>query len=68
MLIIEVRLREAFSDSPYVSYAKLACMKWVGEQVGAYALEIGRLAGIAGFSGEELDRVLKLTFVGFLVK
>ena len=60
---IEARLKEAFTDGPFVAYGKIARMKWTGEPVDVYANEIRRLAGLAGFSGEELNRLVKLTFV-----
>lgn len=60
---IEARLKEAFTDSPFVAYGKVVRLKWAGEPVDVYANEIKRLAGLAGFSGEGLDRLVKLTFV-----
>ena len=38
-------------------------MKWTGEPVDVYANEVRRLAGLAGFSGDGLERIVKLTFV-----
>ena len=63
---IEARLKEAFSDSAFVAYGKLMHVKWVGEQVDVFANEIRRLAGLAGFTGESLERIVKLTFVNGL--
>lgn len=60
---IEARLKEAFTDGPFVAYRKLVQVKWTGEQVDVYANEIRRLAGLAGFTGESLERLVKLTFV-----
>ena len=60
---IEARLKEAFTDGPFEAYGKLVRMKWAGEPVDVYANEIKRLAGLAGFFGEGLDRIIKLTFV-----
>ncbi|KAG1683689.1 putative uncharacterized transposon-derived protein F52C9.6 [Nymphon striatum] len=52
---IEQRLKEAFTDGPFVAYGKLCKVKWTGEQVDVYANGIRRLAGLAGFSGELID-------------
>lgn len=60
---VEARLMEAFTDGPFVAYGKLVYMRWTGEQVDVYANEIRRLAGLAGFKGEDLERIVKLTFV-----
>ena len=60
---IEARLKEAFTDGPFETYGKLVHMKWAGEPVDVYANEVRKLAGLAGFSGEGLDRIVKLTFV-----
>lgn len=60
---IEARLKEAFTDGPFVAHRKLVQMRWTGEQVDVYANEIRRLAGLAGFTGENLERMVKLTFV-----
>ena len=59
----EARLKEAFTDGPFVAFGKMTRMKWAGEPVDVYANEIRRLAGLSRFSGEGLDRVVKLTFV-----
>ena len=60
---IEARLKAAFTDGPFVAYGKLVRMKWGGEQVDVFANEIRRLAGLAGFVGDGLEQVVKLTFV-----
>lgn len=60
---IEARLTEAFSDGPFVAYRKLVNMRWTGEQVDVYANEVRRLAGLAGFTGASLEKLVKLTFV-----
>lgn len=60
---IGARLKEAFSMGPFVAHSRLAGTKWVGEQVDVYANEIRRLAGLAGFSGDGLEQIVKLTFV-----
>ena len=61
--IIETRLKEAFTEGPFEAYGKLVHMKWTGEPVDVYANEVRRLAGLAGFSGDGLERIVKLTFV-----
>ena len=60
---IEARLKEAFTDGPFAAYGKLGRIQWKGEQVDVFANEIRRLAGLAGFYGESLERIVKLTFV-----
>lgn len=60
---IEKRLLEAFTDSPFVAFNKLAQKRWAGEQVDVFANELKRLGGLAGFSGTELNRLVRLTFV-----
>lgn len=60
---IEARLKQAFTEGAFASYSRLGSLKWVGEQVDVYANEIRRLAGLAGFTGEGLERIIKLTFV-----
>lgn len=63
---IEATLKEAFTDGPFVAHGKLSRMRWTGEQVDVYANEIRRLAGLAGFTGDGLERMVKLTFVNGL--
>ena len=60
---IEARLRGAFTDGEFVAYGKLGKIRWTGEQVDVFANEIRRLAGMAGFTGAALDRIVRLTFV-----
>lgn len=60
---IEHRLKEVFSDGPMVAYGKLVTTKWTGESVDVYANEIRRLAGLAGFEGAGLERIVKLAFI-----
>lgn len=52
---IEATLKEAFSDGPFVAHGKLFHVRWTGEQVDVYANEIRRLAGLAGFTGDNLE-------------
>lgn len=60
---IEARLKEAFTDGAFSAYGKLVQLKWTGEQVDVYANEIRRVAGLAGFTGDGLEKIVKLTFV-----
>ena len=60
---IEERLKEVFTDGPFIAHRKLVSTSWSGEQVDVYANEIRRLAGLAGFTGENLEKMVKLTFV-----
>ena len=60
---IEKRLIEAFTDNPFISYAKLNNKRWSGEQVDVYAMDVRRLATLAGFVNEGLERTVKLCFV-----
>ena len=61
--LIEKKLKEAFTDGPFVAYSKLIKMKWTGEPVDVFANEIRRLAGLAEFEGEALEKIVKLSFV-----
>lgn len=60
---IKEKLKEAFADSKFVAYAKLMRLRWSGEQVDTFCSEVRRLAGLAGFSGDSLEQVVKLTLV-----
>ena len=60
---IENRLKEVYTDGPFLAYAKLAGTKWTGEAVDVYANEIRRLVGLAGFKSDGLERMVKLVFV-----
>lgn len=60
---IEATLKEAFTDGPFIAHSKLSRLRWTGEQVDVYANEIRRLAGLAGFTNDGLERMVKLTFV-----
>lgn len=60
---IEAKLKEVYADSPFSAHRKLTTLRWTGEPVDAFANEIRRLAGLAGFSNEGLERTVKLTFV-----
>ena len=60
------RLKEVYADSPFVAYRKLMRMNWVGEPVDVFVTEIRRLAGLAGFVGTEVEKVVRLTFINSL--
>ena len=60
---IKDKLLNAFSDGPHVAYAKMVQKRWCGEQIDVYANEITRLAGLAGFTGDALSKIVKLNFV-----
>ena len=60
---IQSRLLEAFTDSPFVAFGKLVGKRWEGEQVDVFANELMRLGGLAGFTGESLEKLVKLSFV-----
>lgn len=60
---IEEKLVGAFSDSAFVAYCKMVQKRWNGESVDVYSNELMRLAGVAGFSGDNLQQIVKLGFV-----
>lgn len=60
---IESRLKSAFSQGTFEAYGRLRRLQWTGEQVDVFANEIRRLAGLAGWKGEGLERAVKLAFV-----
>lgn len=60
---IEQKLKEVFTDSPFVAYYKLVNVKWAGEPVDVYATEIRRLVGLSGLKDEGAETVIKLAFV-----
>ena len=60
---IKRTLKRAFSDSVFGAYAKLIGFKWTGEAVDVYANELRRLAGLAGFDGDALEHIVKLSFI-----
>ena len=60
---IEKKLKTAYTDGLFTAYGKLTHYKWTGECIDVYASEIRKLAGLAGFQGDGLKRVVKLQFV-----
>ena len=61
--IIESKLVKAFTEGAFIAYGKLTKVKWPGESVDAYANNIRRLAGLAGFVGVGAENVVRLAFV-----
>ena len=57
IILIEARLKEAFTDGAFTAYRKLTMVRWAGECVDAYANKIRQLAG---FEGVGLERFMKL--------
>ena len=60
---IEKRLKEVYTDGPFVAYGKIIGMRWSGESVDVFANELRRLAGLAGFQGVGLEHVVRLAFI-----
>ena len=60
---IEKRLKEVFTDGPFIAYTKLTSCRWTGECVDVYASELRRLAGLAGFEKAFMETIVKLQFV-----
>ena len=60
---IKKRLKQAFCDSVFAAYSKLLSVRWSGEAVDVYANELRRLAGLAGFEGDALEHIVKLSFI-----
>ena len=60
---IEEKLKEAYTDSPFIAYGKLMKMRWNGESVDVFANEIRRLVGLAGINGDAAETVMTLAFV-----
>ena len=60
---IQKKLKTAFADDAFAAFGKLVNMKWTGEPVDVFANEVRRLAGLAKFSKEGLENVVKLTFI-----
>lgn len=48
---------------PFVAYGRLVHVQWTGEQVDVCANKIRRLARLAGFAWEKLEKIGKVTFV-----
>ena len=61
--LIEVRLKEAFTNGAFTTYRKLTMVRWAGECVDIYPNKIRQLEGLAGFEGAGLERFMKLAFI-----
>ena len=61
----EVQLNKAFTDGVFTSYRKLNRVWWLGKQVDIYIYvsRIRWMAGLVGFEGDGLEKIIKLTFV-----
>ena len=46
-----------FMEGDFVSYNKLSRIRWAGQTLDVYAIEIRRPAGLSGFAGEGLETV-----------
>ena len=46
-----------------MAYSKVCILKWSGEVVDVSATEVRRLAGLPGFSGSEVEKVVRFTFI-----
>ena len=53
----------AFSDGLFLAFAKLWSIKWTRQQLDVFANKIGGLAGIAGFTNDGLNNIVRLAFV-----
>ena len=56
-------MKEALTESVFVSYNKLFRICWAGQTLDVYANEVRLLACLSGFAGEGLEIVVKLAFV-----
>ena len=63
---IEAQLKEAFTDDAFAAYRKVTMIRWAGERVDVYANKIRQLVGLAGFKGDGLERLTKLSSQGSL--
>ena len=61
--LLSEELLRAYSDSQIVSFSKLRACRWEGESVDVYANSIRKLARGAGFTGDSLEHVVKLTII-----
>ena len=60
---IEALLKEPFTDDAFAAYRKVTMITWAGEHVDVYTNKIRQLVGLAGFKGDGLERLTKLTFI-----
>ena len=52
-----------FLEGAFEAYNKLRKVTWTGEPVDVYAAEIRRLAGLVGYTGQSLEKTIKIAFV-----
>ena len=57
------KLKEVFTDGPFVAYSKLFKTRWSGEPVDVYATEIRRLVALSGLKDDGAETLIKLAFV-----
>ena len=60
---IKKRLKTAFLEGAFEAYNKLRKVTWTRELVDMYAAEIRRLAGLVGYTGQSLEKTVKMAFV-----
>ena len=60
---IEGKLKEAFTEGPFIAYSRLTNLRWAGEPVDVFATEVRRLAGLSGLVGVGLETVVRLAFI-----
>ena len=61
---IEDKLLTSFADSPVVAFRKIMFTKWAGEDVDVYAIELRRLATLAGCKpATQADHIAKMAFI-----
>ena len=60
---ITTQLKEVFTDDAFAVYRKMIMIRQAGEHMYVYANKIRQLVGLAGFKGNGLKTVTKLTFV-----
>lgn len=63
---VEAKLKEAFTDGTFKAFSKLSQKRWEGEPVDVFVTELKKLGSLAGFTGDGLDRIVRLAFVNGL--
>ena len=57
-------LLTAFSESPFTAFVKLKSLRWTGQPVDIYVMEIRKMAKESGFDeGDALEHVVRLALV-----
>ena len=59
---ISAWLKEAFIEDVFAAYKKVTMIRWAGERVSVYANK-RQLVRLAGFKGDGMEKLTKLTFV-----